>query len=460
MEISVRLFFACLICVVNIAWLIAGIFIFTGKLKNARNKKEPSGVDKDLHHVSCRMFKKELKDIIDKGCQKDYAVLFIRISEMKRLYELFGKEILEAAMTDYKKYINTLCPNILAYMEFNGEGSWICIKKECLSIEDMLKISSYLFIRDTNIYNLGIRLGVYNIESSDASVDSIMRRAMTAEQFVSEDCLFPYQVYGKDMHEKMMSEYYIISQMKKALADGEFQVYLQPIYNAETEEIASAEALIRWISPTKGFMSPGEFIPVLEKHGFVTELDLFVVNKVAEIQKLRMAEGKKIVPISVNLSGKDFRMDNLREVIDSIIERNGVPKSCISLEITESVYVDWNKKNMDLVKGFMSDGIEVSIDDFGSGYASLCSISKYKPQVIKLDMSLIRMMDSNEHALRIIKSTISMAHEINMKVVAEGVEMQEQARTLREAGCDFIQGYYYSKVLKENEFKNLIDQAA
>jgi EAL domain-containing protein (putative c-di-GMP-specific phosphodiesterase class I) len=244
--------------------------------------------------------------------------------------------------------------------------------------------------------------------------------------------------------------------MESSLENGEFKLFLQPKYNVKQDKIDSAEALVRWFHPEVGFISPGLFVPIFEKNGFITMLDLFVWEEACkEVARLREL-GLPQVPISVNASRLDFDLEDLPERFAELADKYGVDHRLMHVELTETAYSD----NPDVVKmlaTFKELGFSTELDDFGSGYSSLVSLNTLPLDVMKLDMSMIRKATELDD-FRIVESTINLARVLGLKTVVEGVETAEEAARVTEMGCDYIQGYFYSRPLRKEEFEEYLEK--
>ena len=255
------------------------------------------------------------------------------------------------------------------------------------------------------------------------------------------------------MKEEQVWERRIEDDMEKALDNHEFQVYLQPKYSTKAEVLSAAEALVRWIHPVLGFISPGKFIPIFERNGFILQLDDYMLMEVARLQAGWASQGKKLVPISVNVSRAHFAEDNLAEHICSIVDKFSVPHEFIELELTESAFFDDKAVLLATVRKLKDFGFKVSMDDFGAGYSSLNSLKELPLDIIKLDAEFFRSVDDIERSNLIVGQTISLAKKLGMEIVAEGIETRDQVDFLAKQDCDLIQGFYFSKPLPVAEFE-------
>ncbi len=259
--------------------------------------------------------------------------------------------------------------------------------------------------------------------------------------------------YDDSIREEQLWERRVEDDMDKALENHEFKVYLQPKYSTKKEVLSAAEALVRWIHPEYGFVSPGKFIPIFEKNGFIIKLDDFMLDEVSRLQAGWLSEGKKLVPVSVNVSRAHFSRDDLAEHIRGIVDAHKVPHEFIELELTESAFFDDKQVILNTVRKLKEYGFKVSMDDFGAGYSSLNSLKELPLDIIKLDAQFFREIDDKSRADIIVGDTIKLAKKLGMQIVAEGIETREQVDFLADQHCDLIQGFYFAKPLPVEEFE-------
>lgn len=245
----------------------------------------------------------------------------------------------------------------------------------------------------------------------------------------------------------------VTEKQRFALEHEEFAVFYQPKYDPKTDELRGAEALIRWQSPELGFIPPGRFIPIFEKNGFITEIDHYMLEHVAKDQKAWLEKGCKCVPVSVNISRAHFIESDLAEQIRDIVDGIGTPHNLIEIELTESAFFDDKKAIVSTIVKLKNYGFSVSMDDFGSGYSSLNSLKDMPLDVLKLDAEFFRGEDAGERGEIVVAEAIKLAKNLNMRIVAEGVEVKEQVDFLAKQDCDMIQGYYYAKPMPKNDFE-------
>ena len=261
--------------------------------------------------------------------------------------------------------------------------------------------------------------------------------------------------------EKEMFEERLTRDIEAAIDQKQFKVYFQPKYDVTGDKprLASAEALIRWIHPELGFISPGSFIPLFEENGLINKLDRYVWSETARtIADLRRKLGKAI-PISVNVSRVDIYDASLKQTLLDIVSEYGLEPKDLLLEITESAYTDNSSQIVETVSNMRNEGFRIEMDDFGTGYSSLNMLSSLPIDVLKLDRGFVMNICENEMDMRMVRLVLDIAKYLNVKTVAEGVETEQQYLMLKEAGCGVIQGYYFSRPLPEEDFEKLVRES-
>ncbi|MBO7702190.1 MAG: EAL domain-containing protein [Eggerthellaceae bacterium] len=265
-------------------------------------------------------------------------------------------------------------------------------------------------------------------------------------------------IYDEEMHKREQLNQRLINDLRIAVEERQFKVYYQPKYDIQRDrpKLVSAEALIRWEHPELGLISPGDFIPLFEENGLISIVDSFVWQEAAkQVVEWRNAYGSTL-PVSVNLSRNDLFDPTLIDRLSRLIEDNGLECRDMKLEVTESAYTDNAKKVLKVIGSLRELGFEIEMDDFGSGYSSLNMLSEMPIDVLKMDMKFVRRIEENETDLRLVKLILDIAQYLKLTVVAEGVETEGQLALLQDAGCDLVQGFYFSRPLPPDEFEQLI----
>jgi EAL domain-containing protein (putative c-di-GMP-specific phosphodiesterase class I)/GGDEF domain-containing protein len=298
--------------------------------------------------------------------------------------------------------------------------------------------------------HLAVKVGIFKFANDGTRLTDACTRARLTCESIPQTASSAFAWFDSSILEKTSLKFHVMRNFEKALKNGWIHIYYQPIIRTMTKTVCSCEALARWADPEYGMISPGQFIPVLEETGQIYRLDLYMLEQAcrdyARIGKSCVGNGSagdRPIPVSVNLSRNDFLHDDLPEAIDRITQKYGVPREFINLEITESAFVKNIEKVDPFIRRFHQMGYKVWMDDFGSGYSSLGILKKYPFDELKLDMSFLQEFD--EKSRKIITSIVRMTKELNISMLAEGVETEEQYFFLREIGCEKIQGYYFAR---------------
>lgn len=390
-----------------------------------------------------------------------YAVLFFNVKNFKAVNELFGVESGDVVLQNIFRTLthSKLSPVITARVE---SDHFVClVENKNLDFEELTSVCDNKFVKDGKCMNLIIRCGIFYVEEKPMKISGMIDRAKLAKRYITDEYVQPYMVYDHSMQVAYIDKAKLAGELQEGIAKEQFKVYYQPVIDTKTGKIASAEALIRWIHPDKGFISPALFIPALEENGHISELDFYVLKKVWQFINDRCENNKFVVPISVNLSWMDFYNEIMMEKILKEMDRfreNG-REHMARFEITETSYAAIRENRSGILESLRIKNAKILLDDFGSGFSSFGMLQDYDFDILKIDMSFIRKIGENPKTKSIVHSIIGMAHEIGIKTVAEGVETEEQVSFLRQSGCDYIQGYYYSKPLPEEEFVEFLEKA-
>lgn len=304
---------------------------------------------------------------------------------------------------------------------------------------------------------LQFKFGIYPIGKTPLSADIMCDRAILALDAVKNryDALFA--IYDDRIRIALLEKQFISEHMQEGLRNREFILYLQPKYDIKTREIVGAEVLVRWIQPEKGMLMPADFIPIFEANGFIEKLDYYMWEETCRLIAQWKAAGKEVVPISVNVSRIELFEAQLPERLLTLLEKYHLSPAELHLEITESAYTNDTEQLIAMVIQLREIGFTIEMDDFGAGYSSLNMISKLPVDVLKLDM---RFMDAlvDDHSSNIISFVILLSQWKKLKVVAEGVERQEELELLSQLGCDYAQGYFFAKPMPPDQFAALLPQ--
>ena len=313
---------------------------------------------------------------------------------------------------------------------------------------------SYMDTADANArIVIHMKAGISRYDES-LDVQQAIGRAVTACQQVSSN---EVKVFDDKMEETLTTEHDIENRMIDALHNDEFKAWYQPKYDIKTRRIIGAEALVRWISPETGFMPPGKFIPLFEQNGFVIQVDYYILEKTCQLQRERLDAGKEVVPISVNQSRLHMTEDGYLEKMRAIIEKYKLPPNMIELEITETMFGDFDKRaarqNAErIINGLKEIGFIISVDDFGAGYSSFSLLSSLPMDVMKIDRSVLTGADTSQKMKKILGKVIELGHSLGMNVICEGIETVEEENLLLSLGCRYGQGFLNAKPMPVNDF--------
>lgn len=408
--------------------------------------------------------KLDAQALIDKQ-ERRYAYVTFDVDNFKYINEMFGYEhgnlilihIAEVVRNFVKE--KELCARVssdnfaLLLIDEKGQEELTRRIEELLDGITEFKAEG----KEHSLCTLKFSCGVYRIEKAK-DINKVRANANMA-RIESKKRMFTEVVYyDETLRARRIEERELEYDAEDALKNGEFLVYFQPKYDVETEKIIGAEALIRWKHSKRGLLSPGTFIPLFEANGFVIELDLYVLERVCELIAAWLTAGIRPVCISVNLSRTHLYERNLVERLESIVNKYDIPREYIEFELTESAFYEERETLLRVMSDIKKAGFRLSMDDFGSGYSSLNLLRQLPVDVLKLDREFLGNCeegDEGERGKRIVTHVISMAKDLQMSVLAEGVETKKQKEFLQKAKCEMIQGYYYAKPMPTADFEVL-----
>ena len=397
------------------------------------------------------------QDIINQNPSDDWCLLAIDINHFKLFDEWFGRDkgdtllaTIGAELADSKAEMN----GIAGYF---GQDNFVLLTKF-----DMVKITNLYNKIRKHIDSFGMTggllpaIGVAMVDEG-TSLNDVYNRATIAASKSKEDITKKIFIYNNDLQNLTENEYQILFEFVKAMQNNEITFYLQPQCRISNGAIVGAEALTRWIKEDGTIISPLEFIPVLEKYGFITDLDKYIWEKVCIWLKDYLAKGHKCVPISLNVSRIDILNIDIPAYLHNLTEKYGISHNMLKVEITESSYAEITAKIDELVKKLQDDGFMVLMDDFGSGYSSLNMLSNLKLDAIKLDANFLNIKGANqEKGIHILESVVNMAKSMALPLVIEGIETKPQCDFLTELGVRYVQGYYFYKPMPISNFEEVI----
>ncbi|MBR1660102.1 MAG: EAL domain-containing protein [Oscillospiraceae bacterium] len=300
-----------------------------------------------------------------------------------------------------------------------------------------------------------VKYGIYEDVDHSLTAAAVCDRATLPIAMIKQKFQKNVVLYDEDMRKMQQLEQEILDNMESSLKAREFQIYYQPKHDLHTDRTGGAEALVRWTHPRLGFIRPDLFIPLFERNGFITQLDFYIWEEVCrELRRLKELNLPRI-PVSINASRMDFEVPDLAERIRELADKYEVDHAMLHVELTESMYSDNPSQIARTLEQLHEYGFIIELDDFGAGYSSLTSLNTLRLDVMKLDMSMIRHASAT-HDYSILRFAALLADGMRMKTVVEGVETEKQVAALKVLGCDYIQGYYYSKPIPSKEFEEYL----
>ncbi|SEK84301.1 MULTISPECIES: bifunctional diguanylate cyclase/phosphodiesterase [unclassified Butyrivibrio] len=401
-------------------------------------------------------FMRAVKEDLILNPKTEYKMCLLDIRDFQDVNERFGFEkgddILRRIAAAMRQSFSWEVE--LAYL---GEDNFVGLFPEgsYWMLQGTLKLNEMYPGEDMD-YNLSLYSGVYPITDRTMNPILMCDRARFAMDSIRYEYDKHERLFDEGLNRSFEMQAYMLHNCDRAIHEHDFLPYFQPIYDAKTKKICSAEALIRWKDKQYGLISPGDFIPIFERNGFITKLDVYMWEAVCKQISDWRNEGILVPPISVNLSRRDLQMENLYEVMLDLIKKYHLSPLDIKLEITESAFVAENQKFFGTVDVLKEVGFRILMDDFGSGYSSFNTFKDAHVDVLKADMKFMDGIESSEKGQIVINTIVEMTKKLDMPIVVEGVETEEQYEYLKSIGCEMIQGYYFSRPVPAEEFKRMI----
>ena len=391
--------------------------------------------------------------------QYQFAVIYFNIRKFSGLNDVYGYENGDKIIRSYMDRIQNSVLRPLALGRVSADRFHALVDVKNLELSELGKLLQYpVRIRGEQVEIYG-RCGIYYIpEHCDLDVSQMCDLAKMAKNKISNQYMQPYEIYQEDMKTEYGQKNLALLNLEKALEQEEFVVCYQPVVDGQTGEIVSAEALVRWNSSGAEPMVPSVFVPELEDSGYITKLDTYIDQTVHRFQEERYCQEKRMVPVAVNLSRMDLMDGRMTERIFTEIQETKVPKQYFRYEIIESACTIINTQGEEFLESLRQQGVQIFLDDFGTGVSTFETVRDYTFDALKLDMGFVKKIGKDQKSDAIVVSIIDLAHRMGMKVVAEGIENQQQSDFLRAHGCDYLQGFYYYKPMSAEEFSKLLDK--
>lgn len=460
-----------LIFIMTVACIVACIIVVTFYIKRMvelRHKNETlediAFRDEVTGAYTLEKFKAEAEAILEQNPSEKFAVVYMDFENFKYINDVFGydcgdgvlktyAELMMEDMGEYEVFGHNTADQFVALCRYTDKNDLIDrhrrIDRELVERIEALK----------NKYMITLVYGICCVEDAGRTCEmaTLLNYANFAQKTVKNHAgKHHYAFYNESIRKKMIEEVTIMSRMHEALRQNEFIVYLQPKVSLKSRRVECAEALVRWNMPGKGIVSPDHFIPIFERCRFISALDQYVFEKICVWLCSRLDQKLEVLPVSVNVSRIQFYDPDFVSVYTEMKERYRIPNQLIEIEFTETVAFENQQYMIQTVKDLRAKGFRCSLDDFGKGYSSLGVLKDMPIDVLKLDAAFFTENMDAEKDYTVLKGIISIARNLHIQTVAEGVEWEKQVEFLRAEGCDFVQGYYYYKPMPIADFETLI----
>ncbi len=404
-------------------------------------------------------FFRETQKFLNKNPNEQFIFLRFDIDKFQTVNSLFGYDegdrLIQYCANELRKVKSMVKESVIGRID--ADIFCLCIKfNEGENIVPSLS-SVELFLEGfREDYRFNMSVGIYVIKDTSELLRDIYAKSSVAARKCKGNTTLHYANYDKEMDKEIVQQQIMSSEMHKALKHNEFVVHFQPKVDLKTQRLVGAEALVRWNHPTHGFIPPSDFIPTFYKNGFIALLDLYVFTSVCSCLETWKKRGLQLVPISINMTQVTMMDLNLPNKLFAIMNTYGIEKEYIHLEITEGSYSVDTEKSIMCAKEFHERGIHLEMDDFGTGISSLTMVHELPINTLKLDLRFIKSYSESKSNAGIIHFIVSLARQMELNLVAEGIENENQLEFLKNIGCDIGQGYFFSKAVSAKEFESIL----
>lgn len=406
-------------------------------------------------------FQKEIINTITNAKDKNnkFSLIFFDIDNFKNVNDTLGHTAGDTLLKETANRINALLPDDCYLFRMSGDEFTIIVDKyhRKTELNEIAKLILDGFKETFNVEGheilISSSIGIATYPEDTNNAEDLIRYADSAMYFSKQRGKNFYSFFNETMIQDQSEQFHLNGNLRKAIENNEFHLHYQPIVNAKTGKITSAEALIRWYSPEQGIISPGIFIPLAEVSGMIHSLGSWVIQEACRQLKEWLTKGYNVVPISINVSGKQFERQDVFRNIQRNLRKFDLDPSLLTIEVTETVAMKRKQNVLSVLDKIKELGCGLAIDDFGSGYSSLSYLKDFPVNRLKMDKSFTDSIISDVKMKQIVKIIIELGHILNLEVIAEGVETEEELKILESIGTDGIQGYFFSKPLPPADFE-------
>lgn len=391
---------------------------------------------------------------------KTYLVAIFNINKMNIINDFYGTKFGDKVLVKVGQVLSELCGKDGIPCRLGGDNYVVCMEDTIENLDALRELKPIEFCDGGISCTITLRFGVYVLTGTEEDPMMGLNFAQMAMSEITNISTNKntYLMFSAEMRQKIKREIEISSHLQSALINNEFQLYFQPQYFSKSNNLSGAEALVRWIKPDGTIISPGIFIPIAEKNGFIRLLDKAIWEMVFKSLRKWIDDGITPVPVSINISRVSLATDELIYVISRLKKTYMVPEEYIHFEITESAYMGDQVMLINRINQLRAMGFKIAMDDFGSGYSSLNTLKDMPIDLLKLDMGFLRESQNMDKGGAIISSVVKMAQKLDLVTIAEGVETQDQADFLNTVGIDIFQGYLFSKPIPQSDYEKILSE--
>lgn len=394
--------------------------------------------------------------------ESSVAVIYLDCDRFKRVSSSFGYALSNQLLIAIAKRLQQhLRPGDVLARTREDEFCFVFHQsKDAPSLESFLQtllrcFDASLAIANSEIF-MSVCIGVALGRGGQQTPEQLLQDADTALYQAKMQGKGSYKIFDRQMHQAIFNRLTLESDLQRALKQQEFVTYYQPVVNLQTQKITGFEALVRWQHPERGLVLPGKFIPLMETTGLIVPVGITILEQACEQLQTWHQQGWTELTMSVNLSVRQFACPTLLADIDRVLAKTGVDPAYLKLEITESAIMDKAEKAIVLTKELRSRNIQISLDDFGTGYSSLGYLHRFAVDNLKIDRSFVHQLQSESRNYFVVDTIVALSKQLGLSVIAEGIETQQQLEELQKLGCEFGQGYFFSKPIAAPEVEKLV----
>ena len=430
----------------------------TQELENANSELHRYAYQDGLTDLpNRRFFYEEIQTLISND-NTSFALIFLDLDGFKDVNDSLGHDYGDLLLHHVANRLKACIKDEDIIARLGGDEFTLILKNAnqtiAVKVADKIKqalLKPIQLKEETVCVTASIGITLYPEHGS--TVEKLVKRADQAMYLSKKKGRNRYEFFSYSIEEKATEKRKLIEEIKLGLKESQFELYYQPIFSVDGKSISKAEALIRWNHPQKGLIGPNEFIPVAEKNGLISDIGRWVKSQAIQDCTLFNKISKRLIQVSVNTS--PLEIDRSGEWVEQWIqasEQFNLPGHSVLIEVTENTLMGTDSEIKRQLKRLSEFQIDVAIDDFGVGYSSLAYLQRLDIDILKIDRSFIKDIEKNDNSIALVRAIITMAHNLNVEVVAEGVEKQEQYMLLKQMQCDYIQGYYFSKPVSKKVF--------